>query len=64
MIVDPGMTVKASHDIAESITAKIEEHFADSHVAVHVEPCEGDCTEKCATGCLLPEHEQKKRKVG
>lgn len=57
--VDPQLTVAASHAIAEDLTAHIEEHFPDSSVMIHIEPCEGKCSLKCLEGCFLSENQRQ-----
>lgn len=57
--VDPHLTVTASHDITEDLTEHIEEHFPHSSVMIHVEPCDGTCTEKCREGCFLDERQRQ-----
>ena len=54
MKVDPHMTVEASHQITEEITARIESQFPGTSVTIHTEPCDGQCGAKCLEGCLLP----------
>jgi cation diffusion facilitator family transporter len=56
--VDAGMSVERAHCIADEITRSIKGYYADSNVTVHVEPCNGDCTPKCLSGCLLDEEER------
>ena len=29
--------------------------FPNATVTIHIEPCDGNCTEICVAGCLLPE---------
>jgi cation diffusion facilitator family transporter len=47
------MSVEKSHKICDTITADLEKHFPGSSITVHVEPCNGRCTEKCIAGCFL-----------
>jgi divalent metal cation (Fe/Co/Zn/Cd) transporter len=54
MKVDPRMTVEDSHRITEQISARIEKRFPGASVTIHIEPCNGNCEEKCLEGCLLP----------
>lgn len=51
--VDRHLSVETSHAITEDLTAHIEEHFPHSSVMIHVEPCDGSCTQKCLDGCFL-----------
>lgn len=64
--VDPCMSVEDSHEITDELSRSIENHFPNTSVTVHTEPCNGNCVGKCLSGCLLPENErqavmQKKR---
>jgi len=52
--VDPQMTVEASHGIARELKHVIMDKLPAATVTIHVEPCDGDCTEVCLSGCLLP----------
>ena len=53
--VDPQMTVEASHGITRELKHVMMDKFPAATVTVHVEPCDGNCTEICVAGCLLPE---------
>lgn len=55
LIVDRHLTVETSHAITEDLTGHIEEHLPHSSVTIHVEPCDGSCTQKCLEGCFLSE---------
>jgi cation diffusion facilitator family transporter len=56
--VDPNMTVESSHRLAQRLSRAIKEHLANSTVTIHIEPCTGDCADKCLAGCLLTESER------
>ncbi|NPV04576.1 MAG: cation transporter [Syntrophaceae bacterium] len=51
--VDPAMTVEASHRITQELTREIRERFPGASVTIHVEPCDGACSDRCVEGCLL-----------
>jgi divalent metal cation (Fe/Co/Zn/Cd) transporter len=53
--VDRQMTVEASHGITRDLKRLIMDKYPFSTITIHVEPCDGDCTEICVAGCLLPE---------
>ena len=53
--VDPQMTVEASHGITRELKRVIMDKLSAATVTIHVEPCDGKCTEICLAGCLLPE---------
>ena len=58
--VDPQMSVSDSHNITRILEQNIRNKFPESSVTIHIEPCDGDCTEVCVSGCLLPEGERRK----
>jgi cation diffusion facilitator family transporter len=43
MLVDGDMTVDKSHHIADNLTFAIREHFPDTILTIHIEPCEEPC---------------------
>lgn len=51
--VDPQMTVQASHGIASELKHAIMDQYPAATVTIHVEPCDGNCTEICVNGCFL-----------
>jgi Predicted Co/Zn/Cd cation transporters len=53
LLVDGEMTVDASHAITDVISRDIVEHFPESSVTVHIEPCDGTCESVCVDGCYL-----------
>jgi len=57
--VASGMSVSESHHIAKQISQNITRHFTQADVIVHIEPCDGTCSDACHSGCLLTEEEQK-----
>jgi cation diffusion facilitator family transporter len=58
--VDPQMTVLSSHDITRTLKQRIREKFPESSITIHIEPCDGVCSEGCIAGCLLSEGERPK----
>ena len=56
--VDSQMTVSVSHDLARELTHMIKDHVPHSTVTIHIEPCTGDCNDKCRAGCLLTDGER------
>jgi cation diffusion facilitator family transporter len=56
--VEPRMTVKDSHEIARELANKIKMQFPHTTTTVHVEPCDGECSEKCLNGCRLSEQKR------
>jgi cation diffusion facilitator family transporter len=61
VIVDPEMSVAASHRITDEITAAINARFPGTSVTVHIEPCDRRCKPQCEDGCLLPPVERRGR---
>jgi cation diffusion facilitator family transporter len=57
--VDPGMTVEASHSITRDLSWEIRERFPGVSVTIHIEFCDGSCTESCLGGCMLTEQERQ-----
>ncbi|MHB8137285.1 MAG: cation diffusion facilitator family transporter [Smithellaceae bacterium] len=53
--VDPQMTVETSHGITKELKFRIMEKYSNSTVTIHIEPCDGNCTNVCVAGCLLEE---------
>jgi len=56
--VDRKMTVERSHQLAQKLSQAIKNHLPHSTVTIHIEPCTGDCVDKCLAGCLLTEPER------
>jgi len=53
MLVDPEMTVAASHEVADEVTDAITGRLPRTAVVVHIEPCEPDCGDRCGPNCLV-----------
>lgn len=62
--VDPCMSVQESHGITKTLKKQIREKFSDCVITIHIEPCDGDCTVMCASGCLLPADKRPKHQMG
>ena len=58
--VDPQMSVFESHSITKILKRNIREKFTDCVITIHIEPCDGECTDVCEAGCLLPEGKRPK----
>jgi cation diffusion facilitator family transporter len=58
--VDSRMTVEESHRLAQDLSRAIKAHLPHTTVTIHIEPCKGDCSEKCLRGCFLTEAERAK----
>lgn len=59
--VDSHMSVQDSHGITKILKKNIREKFADCVITIHIEPCDGDCSDICLSGCLLPEEKRPRR---
>jgi cation diffusion facilitator family transporter len=57
--VDSEMSVNDSHRLAQELSRKFKQDFPDSTVTIHIEPCTGECLEKCLNGCMLSEGERR-----
>jgi cation diffusion facilitator family transporter len=58
IVVEAGMSVKDSHKITEDITEDFRKRFSNVDVTLHVEPCDGTCTNTCVSGCQLSEEQR------
>lgn len=58
--VNPAMTVAAAHTVAKNLAEKIKARYPYTTVTSHIEPCDGNCTEKCRAGCIQPRQEKEK----
>lgn len=56
--VNPQMSVSSSHEITRNLKMLIFSKLPNATVTIHVEPCDGNCTDECASGCFL---EKEKR---
>ena len=56
--LDAEMSVEESHRLAGVVSGTIKERYSESKVTVHVEPCNGNCTQRCLDGCLLDQEER------
>jgi len=53
LVVGAKLTVAVSHELTDELSDKIRGHFKDSHVTIHVEPCDNSsCTKHCLAGCF------------
>lgn len=59
MLVDADMSVDRSHQISDRIMDAIKEHYPETTVTVHIEPCHGDCLPECVEECLLDDDERQ-----
>lgn len=52
ILVNPKMTVYESHEITRKFASEINSALTNTHITIHVEPCDNTCTPKCQSGCL------------
>ncbi len=60
--VNPKMTVLSSHGITRELKKIIIDKLPHSTVTIHIEPCDGKCTQECVAGCLLTKKERPRIK--
>ncbi len=53
LAVDDRMTVGEAHALGDEIVVAIKERLPESRVNIHVEPCDFECKESCASGCSV-----------
>jgi len=58
MLVDARMSVEESHRLTDEIADSIEQHYPNTSVTIHIEPCRGDCNKQCSASCLLNEQQR------
>lgn len=54
LVVQCDMPLVEAHDLNDAISAAIHEHFPDTRILIHTEPCEDKCDEVCLAGCFDP----------
>jgi len=57
--VNPQMSVQDSHNITKTLEQNIKKKYPDSAITIHIEPCDGECTNICKEGCLLPDSQRR-----
>ena len=58
VVVIDSMSVAAAHALSDDIVVAIKERMPESRVHIHVEPCDLQCKESCASGCAVDEQER------
>jgi len=53
VLVDPQMTVAASHALSDVVSEEIRQRLARTVVVVHIEPCEDECDDSCGPNCMV-----------
>jgi cation diffusion facilitator family transporter len=56
--LDSDMSVRMSHALSQQLSRTIREHLPNSTVTIHIEPCTGECSEKCLAGCFFTDVER------
>lgn len=59
--VNPQMSVHDSHSITRTLKKNIRDKFPESTITIHIEPCDGECSDICVAGCLLPEDKRPRQ---
>jgi cation diffusion facilitator family transporter len=62
LVVDDTMSVGEAHALGDEIVVAIKERLPKARVQIHVEPCDFDCPESCASGCEVPREEREAQK--
>ncbi len=57
LLVNQDMTVSDSHAITQVIGYEIRQVYPDTHVTIHIEPCDKTCPVKCKKNCILTDRE-------
>ncbi|MDD2707355.1 MAG: cation diffusion facilitator family transporter [Verrucomicrobiae bacterium] len=60
LVVDRSMSVEQSHSICDAITRDLRQRFGGGSVTIHVEPCDGYCSDRCVGGCFLSVKERNR----
>jgi cation diffusion facilitator family transporter len=63
IVVDDSMSVAEAHSLSDEIVVAIKERVPDSRVHIHVEPCDYECKDTCASGCLLDPSERERKRL-
>jgi cation diffusion facilitator family transporter len=63
LAVDDHMSVGEAHALGDQIVVAIKERFPESRVNIHVEPCDFECKESCASGCSVEPEERDTRRA-
>lgn len=61
LLVDQDMNVLDSHRITQVVTDDIRGLFPDTHVNIHIEPCDKTCPVECTKQCILTDWERATR---
>jgi len=58
ILVDPAMSIDESHRIADMITCSIKQHYPETTVTIHIEPCHCELANGSCS-CMLSDPEKK-----
>jgi cation diffusion facilitator family transporter len=59
LVVEDTMSVREAHALSDEIVVAIKQRLPDSRVQIHVEPCDFECPQSCASGCEVPSEERE-----
>lgn len=60
LMVAPGSTMESAHATSDVVKRRIMDHFPETWVEIHLEPCDHSCKEHCREHCY---HLEKERHV-
>ncbi len=63
LAVNDRMSVAEAHTLGDQIVAAIKEKLPASRVNIHVEPCDFECKDSCASGCSVQPEERDARRA-
>jgi cation diffusion facilitator family transporter len=55
LVVKDSMSVAQAHSLGDDIVEAIKGRLPETRVLIHIEPCDFQCGEACASGCSVPE---------
>jgi len=61
LVVDSKLSVERSHKITDDISDEIRNALPETDVTIHVEPCNGNCSEECEHDCEMSDKSNSKK---
>ncbi len=55
VMADRSMSLEDSHRLSRNVRDEIRSLFPDTHVTIHVDPCDGTCLPDCVDNCSSPD---------
>jgi cation diffusion facilitator family transporter len=56
--VDDKMSVGEAHALGDEIVLAIKDRLPESHIHIHIEPCDYSCKDSCVNGCSVEDRER------